>query len=235
MAVPHFTDHDSEEIATGSNELTGYVVPAGAYGLVKAAGPGIIKREGFTDQAEGMAALERLAGPDHTSKSPEFDGRRMVRVKGGFLILNFFEYRDRDHSNAERQKRYRQRKALQEHEAAKKPAKKPAAKPAAKSPKPAASSTKAMGERAEVIAFARECKATAAQGEDFFDKMEAGGWMRGKVKVKDWKAHFRTYNRNGWLAGQYGFDDPEKPEIVRAPSGTTKAAKYSNPDELFEE
>lgn len=34
----------------------------------------------------------------------------MVRVDGGFILLNYLRYRDRDYSNAERQRRFRDRK-----------------------------------------------------------------------------------------------------------------------------
>ena len=34
----------------------------------------------------------------------------MIRVNGGFLILNYMKYRDKDHTAAERQRRLRARK-----------------------------------------------------------------------------------------------------------------------------
>ena len=54
----------------------------------------------------------------------------------------------------------------------------------------------------EVEAFAKENKAEHSEALDFWDKMEACGWTKGggKGKLVDWKAHFRTYHRNGWLA-----------------------------------
>lgn len=54
----------------------------------------------------------------------------------------------------------------------------------------------------EVEAFAKENKAEHSEALDFWDKMEACGWTKGggKGKLADWKAHFRTYHRNGWLA-----------------------------------
>jgi len=33
----------------------------------------------------------------------------MIRIDGGFLILNYMKYRDRDYTGAERQRRYRER------------------------------------------------------------------------------------------------------------------------------
>lgn len=92
-----------------SLDRTPFEVPPGWYGFVHAAGIGII-RSAMADTGEGMKALERLAAPDPESRSQEFDGRRLVRVDGGYIILNFFKYRDRDHTAATRSARYRERK-----------------------------------------------------------------------------------------------------------------------------
>jgi hypothetical protein len=52
---------------------------------------------------------------------------------------------------------------------------------------------------AELIAYSLSEGGNESEAQDFFDKMEAKGWIVGKAKVKDWKAQFRTYHRNGWL------------------------------------
>lgn len=96
--------YEKQSLAT-----TGFVVPPGWYGFVRAAGSSIIRRATVPHEA-GMAALDRLAAEDPESRSVDHGGRRMVRVDGGFIILNFFKYRDRDHTSATRQKNYRDRK-----------------------------------------------------------------------------------------------------------------------------
>lgn len=101
----------TESLATyevRSLDKTPFVVPAGWYGIVRAAGVGIV-RFAMTDPDAGMAALERLAAKDPESRSQDFEGRRLVRVDGGFIVLNYFKYRDRDHTSATRSKRYRDR------------------------------------------------------------------------------------------------------------------------------
>jgi hypothetical protein len=45
------------------------------------------------------------------SRTPDFDGRRLVRVDGGYVALNFAKYREKDHTAAERSKRYREKLA----------------------------------------------------------------------------------------------------------------------------
>src|SRR3990167_5637693 len=89
------------------------MVPPGWYGFVPAAGIGIIRRALVTDLEAGMVALEQLGSPEPESRSQEFEGRRLVRVDGGYVALNYDKYRERDFSGADRQRRYRLRKAAE--------------------------------------------------------------------------------------------------------------------------
>ena len=109
MAEPHELIEPLPTIMVDRMEYGGWDVPAGWYGFVPAAGIGIIRRCGIGADI-GMPALLRLAAPDAESRSGDFDGRRLVRVDGGFIVLNFIKYRDRDYGNAERCRRWRNRK-----------------------------------------------------------------------------------------------------------------------------
>jgi len=95
MAEPYELKEETPEIATRSLDYTGWTVPRGWYGFVPAAGVGIVRLDGIRREA-GMTILEQLAAPDIESRSDAFEGRRMVRINGGFLILNYFAYRERD-------------------------------------------------------------------------------------------------------------------------------------------
>lgn len=112
MAIPFATDEPIPQMEVRTQKLTGFIVPAGRYGFVNTASIGIIVRA-QVDSESGLQALERLGEPEAMSRSPEFDGRRMVRVSGGFLILNYDKYRERDYTAPERARRYRQRIASQ--------------------------------------------------------------------------------------------------------------------------
>lgn len=90
---------------------TGWEVPAGWYGFVEAAGPGIAARAGV-DWTRAALALTRLGNPEPESRSQAFGGRRMVRVDGGYIILNFIAYREKDYGAAERMRRFRERQKL---------------------------------------------------------------------------------------------------------------------------
>ena len=109
MAAPYELTESVPAIAIRTLDQTGFVVPPGWYGRIKASGIGIISRsKAPITEEQGLSALERLASPEPVSSSVEFEGRRLVRVDGGFLVLNFAKYREKDHTAAERSKRYRE-------------------------------------------------------------------------------------------------------------------------------
>ena len=109
MAEPFELKRAAKQIKVRSLEETGFEVPPGWYGFISAAGTGIIHRAGM-DQETGMAALERLGEPEMESRTPDFEGRRLVRIDGGYIALNFSKYREKDHTGAERSRRYREKK-----------------------------------------------------------------------------------------------------------------------------
>lgn len=108
MAEPRELSAPTPQLMVTSLDLTGWEVPAGWYGFVPAAGIGITQRARVPEDV-GTTALIKLGEPEGSSRSREFDGRRMVRVDGGYIVLNFMRYRDRDYTSAERSKRYRER------------------------------------------------------------------------------------------------------------------------------
>lgn len=77
-------------------------------GLVASTAPGIARRAGLSLETTRQA-LEILESPDPESKTPDNEGRRIERISGGYTLLNYCLYRKKDHTNAERQKRHRDR------------------------------------------------------------------------------------------------------------------------------
>lgn len=114
MAEPYELREPMAQLEVRELKETGFVVPPGWYGFVRAAGTGIIHRAGLKDE-EGFCALECLGSNDPESRSAEYGGRRLVRVNGGYVVLNFVKYRERDHTAAERSKRYREKKLTDRH------------------------------------------------------------------------------------------------------------------------
>lgn len=116
MAEPMFVEEPLPQIKVRSLDETGWSVPPDPdtpYGFVPAAGVGIVRLAIASNKKEemdaGMDALEKLGEPEESSRTPDFEGRRLVRVNGGFIVLNYGKYRERDYTAAERQKRWRDR------------------------------------------------------------------------------------------------------------------------------
>ncbi len=61
-------------------------------GVVPATAPGI-SSAAFVSLSETRKAIALLEAPDPDSKSLENEGRRIERVEGGYLILNYDKYR----------------------------------------------------------------------------------------------------------------------------------------------
>lgn len=77
-------------------------------GMVAATAPGIARIANISLDATAMA-LQSFESPDEYSKSQDDDGRRIRRVDGGYLILNYDKYRERDNTSYERLKKYREK------------------------------------------------------------------------------------------------------------------------------
>lgn len=94
------------------SEINGYddfILPPGFYGLVEASRSSLAARA-VMDPGKVQIALMRLMSPDDESRNPAWQGRRLTRVYGkGFVVLNFDTYRSKDHTSAERSRRWRER------------------------------------------------------------------------------------------------------------------------------
>ena len=81
----------AEDIATKILWIT-MLAMADEHGFVNAAKSGLARRAGITpEQCE--KALTVLEGPDPESKSQEYEGRRIEKVDGGWVLLNYEKYR----------------------------------------------------------------------------------------------------------------------------------------------
>lgn len=93
---------------------------ADSNGVVRASVGGLAHRARIDRKAceKGLAVL---CSPDDDSRSTEYEGRRIERIEGGWLILNHRKYRElRTESQlkaAARQKRHRELQALAEQSA----------------------------------------------------------------------------------------------------------------------
>jgi hypothetical protein len=111
LSIPQEFTEPLRQINVRSLEETGFTAPPGWYGFAPVSGPGLIHRA-IVELTPGMAALERLGAEEPGSRTPLFGGRRLIRIEGGYAVLNFMAYHDKDHTAAERMQRYRKRQAL---------------------------------------------------------------------------------------------------------------------------
>lgn len=90
------------------------------YGRVWGSVPGLARRANVS-LAECQKALKCFLSPDRHSRTPEHDGRRIEVIDGGWRLLNYDKYRamqDEEaaaNKEAERARRYRERKANLSH------------------------------------------------------------------------------------------------------------------------
>ena len=88
-----------------------------ASGMVEASLPGLARQARKT-KPQTLKALSVLQSPDADSKNPDHEGRRVAKVEGGWLILNYSLYRAQQElsqepeaiATRERVQRYRDRK-----------------------------------------------------------------------------------------------------------------------------
>lgn len=72
------------------------------HGVVLAAVPGLAALANVSIE-NCLDALDRLMSPDPWSRTKDFDGRRIEEVRGGWRLLNYGRYRDRDKATDTRQ------------------------------------------------------------------------------------------------------------------------------------
>lgn len=110
MAEPFELTDPAPQLHVRDLRFTGWTIPPGWYGFIRAAGTAIIAKDGIADMEQGLCLLEQLCAPDPDSRSADYEGRRLARIDGGYIVLNYFKYRDRDFGAADRMRRLRQRR-----------------------------------------------------------------------------------------------------------------------------
>ena len=140
---------------------------------------------------ECNAAVTLLNAPDPSSGDPEFEGRRIEKVPGGFMILNSAKYRAlaSDVSRREltrlRVNRHRDKEPVTHCNAA------------VTQPYASASASACKGESEgkrfqppaleEVVEEAKKSGKPDGAAEDFFNWYESNGWKVGKNPMKKWR------------------------------------------------
>jgi len=152
-----------------------------------------------------LKAIERLSKPDPESRTPDHEGRRIEKVMGGWIILNYPKYRERISDDPytvaarQRQQKHRQKLAEQNKSPPSPPLKSSEAEAEAEAgsrdvtqrhavPKFIKPTPEAVTEYAKSIEFEMD-------GQAFVDFYVSKGWMVGKSPMKDWQAAVRTWKK----------------------------------------
>ncbi len=72
-------------------------------GAIQASIPGLADAARITLD-ECLEGLEKLKAPDPYSRTKDFEGRRIIEVDGGFVLLNYGKYRDTKSDDEVREK-----------------------------------------------------------------------------------------------------------------------------------
>lgn len=99
-----------EDLATRAVWIT-MLVMSDANGYCPGAAPGLARIANVTVE-QCRHALDVLLSPDPDSRTRDHDGRRLLAVDGGWIIVNHQKYRHRDTPEAERKRRQRERARL---------------------------------------------------------------------------------------------------------------------------
>jgi hypothetical protein len=154
-------------------------------------------------------AITNLESPDTQSRTPDHDGRRLIRLdehrSWGWIIVNYQKYREIASkemvrmSEAERKKEYRSRST-------------PLSPfpPVPPNPCTPVQSTDTEAERSRVgpghvpdrpslnnmVEYGKTIGLSVTESTKCFDYYQSNGWKVGRNPMKDWKASIRNWSRN---------------------------------------
>jgi len=78
-------------------------------GVVNASASGLAPVARVTLE-ECEKAIDILSSPDKDSRSPEYEGRRIIKIDGGWQVINHKKYREKAKSRAEYMRQYRKKR-----------------------------------------------------------------------------------------------------------------------------
>ncbi len=168
---------------------------ADATGFVRAAASAIAREAGISAEV-ARRALDLFQGPDDESRTPDNQGKRIERVDGGYRVLNYEKYRERDYTAAVRQKRFREKhknngvtsvtKRVTSRQVTH-----AEAEAEAEADKKGGAHVARPRSIDEVLAVMDEKSA-----REFWDYYESNGWRVGRNPMKMWKAAASRWIRN---------------------------------------
>jgi hypothetical protein len=182
-------------------------------GYVRASFSGIQRAANVTVD-ECIEAIRVLESPDPDSRTPDYEGRRIEKIEGGWIVLNHEKYRVRSdiqkEQTKERVRRFREKQKLNSDSVThcnvtqELPSVSVSVSESEKKKEDCKGKEKDKPQRniippqiEWVTEYCNERKNNITP-QKFFDHYSARGWMIGKNKMKDWQAAVRTWEQSGY-------------------------------------
>lgn len=188
---------------------------ANSIGFVEASTLGLARVANLSQQ-EIEDALVVLQAPDPHSKNPDLEGRRIARVPGGWMVLNYEEYRSR---TTEEERRQYMREYMRKYRKMN-GGKQPVNNVKKSKDLPSASSSivsdkmgcKGRCTQSEAEQYCVSLGLPHTDGTTVFEKWQGNGWINGKTPIRDWKATIRSWKLQGFMPSQKPKESGRKPE-----------------------
>lgn len=190
-----------------------------ADGYCKATIPGLAAMARMTND-DVKKGITKLESKDDFSGSPEHDGRRIEKVDGGWMVLNYVKVRERCNEEERREylRNYMQERRLKEKESASNVKDAPESckqlvtvvNKSLTSPSISSSLSSSITKKEEkkhftipnldeVTAYFKEIGyVSLADPAEFIDFYGQKGWVVGRFPMKDWRSAARNWKRNLW-------------------------------------
>lgn len=158
---------------------------ADATGMVRSTAPGISARANLGLE-ETRKALELFESPDGDSRSTNDEGRKIKRMDGGYLIINYSKYREQDRTAAERMRRFRAKVTRNERNS-----------DVTLRKQKQSTEYRVPKHLNDVLVYAKEIGLSELEAQKFYDFFTSNGWkVGGRAAMRDWKAALRNWSRN---------------------------------------
>jgi hypothetical protein len=168
---------------------------ANSVGFVEASIPGLARVANLTD-AEVQSAIPVLEGPDPFSKNPECEGRRIISAPGGWIVLNYEDYRSRASEEERREYMREYMRNYRKESTRKQPVNK--VNQSKESPSASVSKSASSCTQKDVEDFCESLALPRSDGEAMFLHWQD----KGSAKIKDWKLTIRKWKAFGYLPSQ---------------------------------
>lgn len=189
---------------------------ANSVGFVEASIPGLSRAANLTID-EVQTAIPILESPDPFSKNPDCEGRRIIPAPGGWVVLNYEEYRSRQSEEERREYMRDYMKAYRKQHVNKVNSRKES---------PSASASKSVCTEEEAQQFCISIGLPKSDGTAMVLHWQEKKWP------KDWKLTIRKWKSFGYMPSQKQRPNGSAPAKITYKRNYPTAARLPSDEEL---